>query len=190
MTRLAAALALSLASGVAACASPAPPRDVSSAPAAVSGASRGTVLRRATLLTHDIEASMAFYEIIGFEKWYVGQPGTIAEDGLPVEGTRPGDSSRFVIMKGHHPYVGMIGLLQYGEATEAGPPGLRHGDAIMMVETERLADKFARLVAAGHTVHKPVEKTRVASVDAEWDALFAMVYDPDGHLVELTERLD
>jgi len=157
---------------------------------AESKASQGTVLRRATLLTHDIEKSIAFYEIIGFEQWYVGQPGEISESGLPVEGTQAGDPSRFVIMKGNHPYVGMIGLLQYGEATHPGEPGLRHGDAIMMVEAEGLDEIFRKLVAGGYKVHKPIETVPIQSVSDSWDARFAMVYDPDGHLVELTERLN
>ncbi|MFN2098482.1 VOC family protein [Altererythrobacter sp. MF3-039] len=160
------------------------------APVAESGASEGTVLRRATLLTHDIEKSIRFYEIIGFEQWYVGQPGKISESGLPVEGTKAGDPSRFVIMKGKHPYIGMIGLLQYGEARKAGAPAMRHGDAIMMVEAEGLDEIFRQLVANGYAVHKEIETVPIQSVTDSWDARFAMVYDPDGHLVELTERLN
>ena len=159
-------------------------------PVAQGGASEGTVLRRATLLTHDLDESITFYEILGFEKWYVGEPGTISEKGLPVDGTKVGDPSRFVIMKGKDPYIGMIGLLQYGAATEAPEARLRHGDAIMMIEAQGLAEIYAKLVASGYQVHKPIETTHIESVSAEWDALFAMVYDPDGHLVELTERLN
>lgn len=180
------ASSLGLALGLAGCATTPP----SPRPAATSEATQGTILRRATLLTHDIEKSIAFYETIGFEQWYVGKPGTISEAGLPVEGTKPGDPSRFVIMKGKHPYIGMIGLLQYGEATVAPVARVRHGDAIMMVETEGLDQIYAELVAAGHRVHKEIETTHIESVDKEWDSRFAMVYDPDGHLVELTERLN
>ena len=167
-----------------------PTQPLESASGTATGPSEGTVLRRATLLTHDIDKSMAFYKIIGFEPWYLGEAGKISENGLPVEGTKAGDPSRFVIMKGKHPYIGMIGLLQYGESTTAPPASLRHGDAIMMVEAEGLDRIYAELVAAGHKVHKPIETTHIESVSSEWDARFAMVYDPDGHLVELTERLN
>lgn len=180
-------LALGMIASVSGCAPGAP---VQSAPQLGQGPSQGTVLRRATLLTHDIEKSIAFYEMLGFEQWYVGKPGTISASGLPVEGTQAGDTSRMVIMRGNHPYVAMIGLLQYGNTTAAPAPRVRHGDAIMMLEVEGLKAKFAKLVTTGYRVHKPLETTHIESVTAEWDAYFAMVYDPDGHLVELTERLN
>ena len=187
MKKLGIALALTLMASATGCASPAGAQSV---PNMGEGPSEGTVLRRATLLTHDIDKSIAFYEMVGFEQWYIGKPGTISENGLPVEGTKAGDSSRMVIMRGNHPYVAMIGLLQYGDKTEAPEPRVRHGDAIMMLEVEGLAEKFPKLVEAGYRVHKTIETTHITSVTAEWDAYFAMVYDPDGHLVELTERLN
>ena len=188
MKLLGTALALALIASASACTPEAP---VQSASKMGEGPSEGTVLRRATLLTHDIEKSIAFYEMIGFEQWYIGKPGTISGEGLPVEGTKAGDPSRMVIMRGNHPYVAMIGLLQYGETTAApAEPRVRHGDAIMMLEVEGLAEKFPRLVEAGYRVHHPLKTTHITSVTAEWDAYFAMVYDPDGHLVELTERLN
>lgn len=179
MKVLAAALALAC---LAACATT-PPAPVSS------GASDGTVLRRATILTHDIDASIAFYEAIGFEQWYVGQPGTVSAEGLPVEGVAAGDPSRFVIMRGKDPYLGMIGLLQYGQARALPEPGqLQHGDAIMMVETTDIAARAEALTAAGYRVHKPLETTHIESVSDEWDASFFFVFDPDGNLVELNQR--
>lgn len=179
------ALTLAMIVSVVGCAPAAP---IQSVPNMGQGPSEGTVLRRATLLTHDIEKSIAFYEMLGFEQWYVGKPGTISENGLPVEGTKPGDTSRMVIMRGNHPYIAMIGLLQYGDKTEASEARVRHGDAIMMLEVEGLEEKYSSLVAAGYRVHQPLKTSQITSVSAEWDAYFAMVYDPDGHLVELTER--
>lgn len=179
-------LAAMLSLGIAACA-PASPPVVSADP--VSKASEGTVLRRATLVVHDIDASIAFYETLGFTQWYVGKVGTVSGEGLPVEGVKEGDPSQLVIMKGKHPYIGMIGLMQYGPRRSLPKSGtMRPGDAIMMIEAEGLA-RIARTVEErGYRIHKPLEKTHITSVDSEWDASFLMVFDPDGNMVELTER--
>jgi catechol 2,3-dioxygenase-like lactoylglutathione lyase family enzyme len=158
---------------------------------AVAGASDGTVLRRATLIVHDLDASIAFYQMLGFTRWYEGKPGTISGSGLPVDGTNVGDPTRLVIMKGKHPYIGMIGLLQYGPKRQLPESGrLQPGDAIMMVETEGIAAISELVKERGYRVHKPMEKLHIESVDSEWDAVFLMVFDPDGNLVELTERLN
>lgn len=180
------ALVAMLALGIAACAHApltAPEEQVATK------ASEGTILRRATLVVHDIEASVAFYEVLGFNQWYVGKAGTISEKGLPVEGASPGDPSQLIIMKGKHPYIGMIGLLQYGHKRPLPASGtMRAGDAIMMIEAEGLAEIARRIAAKGYRVHKPLEKSHIESVDSEWDASFLMVFDPDGNMVELTER--
>ena len=173
-----------LALALAGCAATPPPSSQARGP------SEGTVLRRATLVTHDIEKSIAFYSMIGFEPWFLGPPGKITETGLPVEGTKVGDPSRFVIMRGKHPHIGMVGLLQYGEATQPAEPALRHGDAIMMIEAEGLDRIYAELVAAGYKVIKPIKTSHIKTAEAEWDSRVAMVFDPDGHMVELVERLN
>ena len=181
-------LAVALAIGEAAC-TPAQTAETKPDSTTQQGASEGTVLRRATLVTHDIEATATFYETIGFERWYVGKVGTVSASGLPVDGVKQGDPSQLIIMKGKHPYIGMIGLLQYGPARPLPEVGaMQPGDAIMMIETEGLAGIADRLAQGGYRIHKPLEKTHIESVDSEWDASFVMVFDPDGRMVELTER--
>lgn len=181
------ALAAAVLLGSAACTPMPAPKPVVAEP--TPAATEGTVLRRATLVVHDIEASATFYEMLGFTRWYVGKTGTISGNGLPVEGTAPGDPSQLIIMKGKDPYIGMIGLLQYGHRRPLPDPGrMQAGDAIMMIEAEGLTAIASRLKDAGYRIHKPIEKTRVKSVESEWDASFLMVFDPDGHMVELTER--
>lgn len=169
---------------LAGCAMPPPPISANTP-----GASDGTVLRRATLVVHDIDASVAFYEAIGFERWYVGKGGTVSGEGLPIDGVKPGDPSQLIIMKGKHPYIGMIGLLQYGAKRPLPEVGrMTPGDAIMMIETTGLAAISGKLAQEGYRIHKPLETTHIESVDSEWDASFLMVFDPDGNMVELTER--
>jgi uncharacterized glyoxalase superfamily protein PhnB len=86
---------------------------------------------------------------------------------------------------------GWVGLLQYGPKRRLPKARmLKTGDAILMVETKELDRVAGRLLAAGYRIHKPLKVSRIRSVDAEWSAKFLMVFDPDGRMVELTERLD
>ena len=151
-----------------------------------------SIVRRTTLLVHDIDASMRFYrDYLGFSLWYQGEPGTVTGEGLPVTDAAVGEPTRFVIMKGSDPYVGMVGLLQYGHAKplpDIAAATLNAGDAILMIEVTGLATIAAKLAADGYPVHKPVVETRVESVSDSWRAAFMYVFDPDGHMVELTER--
>jgi catechol 2,3-dioxygenase-like lactoylglutathione lyase family enzyme len=154
------------------------------------GKSDGTVMRRTTLIVHDIDRSARFYEILGFAKWFVGQPGKVRAGGLPVKGVKVGDPSRFIIMKGKDPYLGMIGLLQYGPKRKPEKFALRVGDPVLMIEIAGMDRVAAQLAAEGFTIHKAPETTRVESVGTSWDAKFMFVIDPDGHMLELTERLN
>ena len=160
-----------------------------SAPAAAKP-SDGTVMRRTTLLVHDIERSARFYEILGFARWFIGPEGKVREGGLPVQGVKVGDPSRFIIMKGKDAYLGMIGLLQYGKPGKAPKFALRRGDPVLMIEISDMDGVARRLAADGFVIHKAPETSHIKSVSEEWDAKFMFVIDPDGHMLELTERLN
>ncbi len=158
---------------------------------APSAASDGTITRRTTLLVYDLGASIQFYQTLGFEKWYEGPIGAVSGKGLPVEDIKTGDPTQLVIMRGKDPYVGMIGLLQYGPKRPPPPMGkMRIGDAILMIETKGLDAIAKQLKARGYHITKPPEISHIKSVGAEWDAAFMYVFDPDGRMVELTERLN
>jgi catechol 2,3-dioxygenase-like lactoylglutathione lyase family enzyme len=161
------------------------------AAAAVAAPSDGTITRRTTLLVHDLDASIDFYRTLGFEKWYEGSGGTVTGQGLPVADAKIGDPTKLVIMKGKDPYVGMVGLLQYGPKRPLPKVGeLRTGDAILMIETKGMDAIAQRLKAAGYYIQKPPTVSHIKSVGDEWDAKFMYVFDPDGRMVELTERLN
>jgi catechol 2,3-dioxygenase-like lactoylglutathione lyase family enzyme len=149
-----------------------------------------SVVRRTTLIVADMEAALGFYrDALGFEVWY-DQPGTVSEDSLPT-GTPVGAPSRFVIMKGRHPWIGMIGLLQYGDAkTPAGRPELlAAGDAILMVETDGIDAIYRRMQTAGTPILREPESSEVTGADGStWAATFLFAFDPDGHLLEINQR--
>ncbi len=153
------------------------------------------LVRRTTLIVHDIDAAVHFYrDVLGFELW-LENTGTVSKSSLPSS-ARPGDPSRFVIMKGRHPWVGMIGLLQYGAARPA--PGLqRHtlprrlnpGDAVLMIETQDLERIYARMRRAGTPIFREPESSEVTGAGGvRWIARFLFAWDPDGHMLEINQR--
>lgn len=148
----------------------------------------GTV-RRTTLIVHDIDASVRFYrDVLGFEVWLENR-GKVTPESLPSDAPL-GAPSRFVIMKGRHPWIGMVGLLQYGPARLAPPPArLRAGDAVLMIETTDLVGIHARMLAAGTPIHKPPRTSEVTGAGGtRWNATFLFARDPDGHMLEINQR--
>ena len=153
------------------------------------------LVRRTTLIVHDIDASVRFYrDVLGFEVW-LENTGKVSKSSLPTR-ARPGDPSRLVIMKGRHPWVGMIGLLQYGAARPA--PGLQRrtlpgqlhpGDAVLMIETQDLENIYARMRRAGTPILREPESSEVTGAGGvRWMARFLFAWDPDGHMLEINQR--
>ena len=149
-----------------------------------------SLVRRTTLIVHDIDASIRFYrDVLGFEVWLENR-GVVRETSLPSEAPL-GAPSRFAIMKGRHPWVGMIGLLQYGEPRSGPklPRKLVPGDAVLMIETNQLAAIHQRMQKAGTLIHKPPETNEVSGAGgARWNATFLFAWDPDGHMLEINQR--
>ncbi len=153
------------------------------------------VVRRTTLIVHDADASMRFYrDVLGFELW-LENTGTVTSSSLP-NSAKPGDPSRFMIMKGRHPWLGMIGLLQYGAARLAPglakntvPKQLRPGDAVLMIETQDLDNIHARMRKAGTPIYREPESSMVTGAGGvRWNARFLFAWDPDGHMLEINQR--
>ena len=153
------------------------------------------LVRRTTLIVHDVDTSVRFYrDVLGFELW-LENTGTVSKSSLPSS-AKPGDPSRFVIMKGRHPWVGMIGLLQYGAARPA--PGLQRrtlprqlnpGDAVLMIETQDFENIYARMRRAGTPIFREPESSEVTGVGGvRWIARFLFAWDPDGHMLEINQR--
>ena len=86
--------------------------------------------------------------------------------------------------------VGRIGAKQRAVLRHIANIALRRGDPILMIEIADMAGVEARLRAAGFTIQKGPETSHIKSVSDEWDAKFMFVIDPDGHMLELTERLN
>ena len=149
-----------------------------------------SLVRRTTLIVHDIDASIRFYrDVLGFELWLENR-GQVSAGSLPSTASI-GAPSRFAIMKGRHPWVGMVGLLQYGESRPlpALPRKLVPGDAVLMIETTQLDAIYERMRRAGTVIHKPPETSEVKGAGgARWMATFLFAWDPDGHMLEINQR--
>jgi pimeloyl-ACP methyl ester carboxylesterase/catechol 2,3-dioxygenase-like lactoylglutathione lyase family enzyme len=158
--------------------------------APVARAAEPPVVRRTTLIVHDLDASIRFYrDVLGYTVWLRNE-GKVSAESLP-SAAPVGAPSRFAIMKGRHPWLGMVGLLQYGDARPLpGPPAkLVPGDAILMLEVEDLDGIHARMKTAGTPVFREPRTTEVTGAGgARWNATFLFAWDPDGHLLEINER--
>lgn len=149
----------------------------------------GSVVRRTTLVVNDMEASIAFYrDLLGFELW-LEHIGVVTEQSLPSRAAI-GAPTRLAVMKGRDPWIGMVGLLQYGDA-QPGPQvrgTVVPGDVVLMLETDDVLGIRERMRAAGTPVLREPRMARVTGAGGRtWDATFLFAWDPDGHLLEINE---
>jgi pimeloyl-ACP methyl ester carboxylesterase/catechol 2,3-dioxygenase-like lactoylglutathione lyase family enzyme len=156
-------------------------------PAAAAGPD--STLRRATLIVADAEASLTFYRDVLGMTVYLDTAGKVTPESLPSRAP-VGSPSRFIIVQGKHPWLGMIGLLQYGPPGEARPADapLVPGDTVLMIETDELEAIHQRMLAAGTPIHRPPRSSEVGAGGNRWMATFLFARDPDGHMLEINQR--
>lgn len=148
------------------------------------------VVRRTTLVVNDIDASIRFYrDVLGFSP-RLDNRGRVAASSLP-SGLSPGSPSRFVLMQGPDPWLGALGLLQYGPAKPlpAPAPALHPGDVVLTIETHEVEAVFGRMQASGVRVLRAPETSELPGPDGRrWTTTFMFAYDPDGRLIEVSSR--
>jgi catechol 2,3-dioxygenase-like lactoylglutathione lyase family enzyme len=156
-----------------------------------------TAVRRTTLLVEDISKSMDFYQRLGLMPWYektsrdTDDGGVVGANDLPL--TADPKVGRIVIMRGNHDRIGMIGLLGYERPPLASARGnlmgLGVGDIIIMIETDDINFIYNRLQETGARFHTTPERFEISNPDGSVrDTGYRMfVYDPDGHLIEVSE---
>ncbi len=163
-------------------------------------AAQETAVRRTTLLVEDIDRSIDFYQRLGLTPWFerssrdTDDGGVIGTSELPL--TADPRIGRIVIMRGNDDRIGMIGLLGYQRPPLANARGnlmgLGVGDVIIMIETDDINFVYNRLQETGARFHTPPERFEVTNPDGSLrDTGYRMfVYDPDGHLIEVSEPAD
>ena len=142
---------------------------------------------RVTLVVADMEKSILFYERLGLAKVHdearTGTSQVHGVDELPL--TADPTRSRIVIMKGDGP-ASEIALLWYDRPPLASARGnlmgLGTGDIIVGITVPDLQNAFVALDRIGARLERGPNRFINAPMGPR---LYA--YDPDGHLVELTQ---
>ena len=152
-------------------------------------------IKRTTLIVRDIQKSVEFYTtIMGMKVWY-DQEMPVGGEMLPAG--EPGARVRVVILQGHDPEVGMLGVMQYLDPPieDPGPYAktIGVGTAMFVAGAEDVNEIAVRMGKAkgkfGHTVHCPPEHDEVPGADGATIRLTTMsFFDPDGYFFELNTR--
>lgn len=158
----------------------------SPAPTAAQADARGPIdLRRTTLLVRDMEASLAFYEgALGLEKYY--DQIITSRDGT--------SQSHLVLLRANDPNIGVLGLWELSTAGDAPAPDftdeLVAGEIVLLFNTSELDNVFpAAADVPGVTVVSPPTYREYPGDGVTYQVMVSMLRDPDGHIVELNNRL-
>jgi catechol 2,3-dioxygenase-like lactoylglutathione lyase family enzyme len=153
-------------------------------------------LHRVTLIVSDIDRSMDFYRRIGLiplsdtTRSSAETGGVISGDVLPL--TDDPTRSRLVTMAGNGGASGEIALLWYDRpplpSARGNLMGLGTGDVVIMFQVPDIQTVHNRLNSVGTRFHEPPTRftSRTLSGAAQTGRRL-MAFDPDGHMVEVTQ---
>lgn len=132
-------------------------------------------LDQLNLVTRDIDATVAFYRLLGV-------PVTDSGDDWP-----PGSGARHIEIAMGNGMSLELDNVQSASVWHAGVRGSGAGGAVVfgfaLPTREAVDERYAALVAAGAT-------GRQEPYDAFWGARYAIVTDPDGHDIGLMSPKD
>lgn len=149
----------------------------------------GNVQRRATIFVQDMERSLDFYtRVIGYTVYH--ERATIMPADAPFPVGKPGTErpGRFVIVKGDHDLMGMIGLLWYEQKLENHHcDRLGYGHVVLVLQTTDATALEKRLIEYGSEFVKPLSAGKnTGDLDGnQIDSTSMFVRDPDGYLLEI-----
>lgn len=155
-----------------------------------------SVVRRSTMLVRDMDRSLAFYQsVFGLTPYADLEVDLNRVPFFPVGPEARSGSSRFKILKGENPMVGMIGLM---EITNPPLPEPDHdvrrlgiGSTALVFSVSDAEAAAAAVEAHGGTILMPVTTARNLG-DEKGDfvpAKLFMAQDPDGYFLEVFEPL-
>ncbi len=149
----------------------------------------GNVQRRATLFVKDMERSVDFYtRVIGYTIYHERESILPADSPFPVGTPNQERRGRFVIVKGDHDLMGMIGLLWYDDAmSDHHADRLGYGHAVIVLQTTDAPALEQRLIDYGADFAKPLSpgKNTGDLHGKQIESLSMFVRDPDGYLLEI-----
>ncbi len=145
-------------------------------------------VKRTTVVVADLTRSLAFYrDLLGMDVFFEGDIGNPGASGVTAVDC---EDLRMVVLSVAGSELGMVGLM---EIHGAKPPltatqwdkRLKTGEAILVIPTENMQSLHEKMVAAGVCVVTP--PTRIV-VPGRPEIHEMMVRDPDGMVVNLTQR--
>jgi catechol 2,3-dioxygenase-like lactoylglutathione lyase family enzyme len=145
-------------------------------------------IKRTTVVVADLQRSLAFYrDLLGMDVFYEGEIGNPGASGVTAVDC---DGVHMVVLSVAGAELGMLGLMQIKGAR---PPleqtrwdtRLKVGEAILVIPTENMRSLHEGMQASGVCVVTP--PIRIA-VPGRPDIHEMMVRDPDGMVVNLTQR--
>lgn len=155
-----------------------------------------SALYRVTLVVSDIEQSIDFYDRLGLiahsdiSRTSNDAAGIVSRDSFPL--TDDPTRSRLVVMGGDGSASGSVALLWYDRpplpSARGNLMGLGTGDIVMMFQVPDVQAVYNRLASINTRFHEP--PTRFTGPGPTGDGPRGprlLAYDPDGHMVEITQ---
>lgn len=153
-----------------------------------------TDVRRTTIITRDIEKSLALYrDVIGLE---VNYDTTVTTSGVALPAGEPGATARLVLLNSNDNWVGWIGLMEWVEPEiPAGdyPKRMGPGDVVIILNTDDVEGRCeAAKAVPGVTFTSEARLQVYPGRDGGSDirVMGCNFFDPDGILIELNQILD
>ncbi len=151
-------------------------------------------LRRTTLIVKDADASLKLYrDALGFNVVYdqeLTSPGLTTRHGADGQ-----NRSRLVLTQTNSAELGMIGIWQFLDQTDkdvaaADAADFTPGEIVLLFHTENLQERFdAAAAVPGVTVLGPPTERRYPSPAGDIVVMVSMLVDPDGHTIELNQKI-
>jgi catechol 2,3-dioxygenase-like lactoylglutathione lyase family enzyme len=149
-------------------------------------------LRRTTYVVRDIDKSLPLYrDALGLKVIYDQRIG----GGVDADGKARAPTLRLVLLRANDTFVGVLGLMQRLNITEAAPPpefkkaGI--GQSIMVFNVTDLDERWPRIANTPHIkVETPPTRVEYPSpTGGSIPVIFTAVWDADGNYVELNKLL-
>lgn len=146
------------------------------------------------MLINEIDLPLSIYkDILGMTVYY-DKELIVSGKGLPT-GIHNAQT-RLVILQCNHPYIGMLGLLQYIDPPLPAPPRpkpnrVRIGETVFVINTEDVQKVYEKLLAIPQV--EIVSQPHLQEYPKPEGGLFRILgmsfFDPNGYFVELNQFL-
>ena len=151
--------------------------------------------RRTTMLVNEIDLPLIIYkDILGMHVYY-DKELIVSGKGLPTGIIDA--KTRLVILKCNHPYVGMLGLLQYLDPPlppsppRPTPNRVRLGETVFVINTNDVQSSFEKLqkIQSVEIVSTPHLQEYPKPDGGMFRVMGMSFFDPNGYFVELNQFL-